>query len=186
MAQTSAYKYIIPADDVTEEKKAWFRNEAIKAAMVRALDTRVITKEWEALVRSPEPVTDFGMAVGGWLAPAFTAIGTLVTVFNGAPAPQLANNRVVVWYGMFAESFPLGAYRLDFREGAAGGSTYAIFELDELGAALQTRAYFSEPVWYDPQRVMLIQWAPRAVIAAGQRMGLLGFIIEPKGPTVSQ
>jgi hypothetical protein len=183
---TSAYKYIIPADDITEADKATMRRKAIDAAMARAIETRVVVKENEALVRSPEPVTDFGMAVGGWLAPAFAAIGTLVTVFNAVAAPQLANNRVVVWYGMFAETIPLGAYRLDFREGAAGGSTYAIFELDELGAALQTRAYFSEPVWYDPQRVMLIQWAPRAVIGAGQRMGLLGFIIEPKGPTVSQ
>jgi hypothetical protein len=146
----------------------------------------VVVKENEALVRSPEPLTDFGMAVGGWIAPAFAAIGGVYTVFNGAPNPQLANNRVVVWYGCFIEAIPLAAYRLDFREGAAGGSTYAIFELDELGAALQPRAYFSEPVWYDPQRVMLIQWAARAVVAAGQRMGLMGFIIEPKGPTVSQ
>ena len=185
MAVTSAYKYIIPVDDLTEGDKATMRRKAIDAAMARAIETRVVVKENEALVREPEPVTDFGMAVGGWLAPALAAVGTAVTVFNGVAAPQLANNRVVVWYGCFINTVPLPVYELTFREGAAGGSTYAIFMLDQLESRQQMACYFSEPVWYDPQRVQLIQWLPKVILGAGARLGLLGFIIEPKGPTVS-
>ncbi len=183
--ETSAYKFIIPIGDTTKEKRSWFKEQSIKAGMERALATKVVARESEALVRAPEPVIDFGMAAGGWLAPAMGAIGTAVTVFNGVAAPQLANNRVVVWYGCFVEAIPFPANLLIFREGAAGGSTYGLFEMSEMAARNETVGYFSEPIWYDPQRVMLIQWTPRIVAAAGARLGLMGFIIEPKGATVS-
>lgn len=183
--QADVYKYIIPSDDLTESQKASQRQKAIDAGMERATKTRVISSRSEALVREPETATDFGMAVGGWLAPAFAAVGTAYTVFNAVAAPQLANNRVCVWYGCWIETVPNPAYLLSFREGAAGGSTYAIFQLEALNIQQRTVGYFSEPIWYDPQRVMLIQWTARAIVGAGSHMGLLGFIIEPRGPTVS-
>jgi hypothetical protein len=181
--QTSVFKYIIPADDLTEAKKQQARDMAIAAALERARKTRCITSDAEALVRAPEPVTDFGMAAGGWLSAAHAVVGTAVSIFN-ALTPALANNRVVVFYGFWYESIPLASNLLSFREGAAAGSTYAVFELEELASTMQTRGYFSEPIWYDPQRVMNVVVTPR-IVAGVQRMGLMGFVIEPRGPVVS-
>jgi hypothetical protein len=186
MAMTSAYKYILPVDDLTEGDKAAFRRAAINAGMLRAIKTKVVTAEDEALVRDADPLTDFATPAGGWATLAFAAVGTLVNAMGlalGAPA-QLANNRVAVFYGYWYETLPLAASTLSFREGAAAGSTYAVFNLEQLAARNQTACYFSEPIWYDPQRVMNIVYNPR-VVAGVQRMGLMTFIIEPRGPVVS-
>jgi hypothetical protein len=185
MAMNTVYKYLVCGNDLTESMKAAYRTQAAEAGLKRAMITRVVTSREEALVRHPEPVIDFGMAVGGWLAPAFAAVGTDYTVFNAVANPQLANNRVVVFYGCFIETIPNPAYLLTFREGAAGGSTYAMFELEEMNVRQETVGYFSEPVYYDPQRVLEVEWRARAIVGAGSHMGLLGFIVEPRGPVIS-
>jgi hypothetical protein len=183
--QYGTYKYITPLADIPLEKRdPWLKN-VISASMARAIQSKAVISEGTAHVRTVEPVTDFGMAAGGWLAPAFGVIGTAVTVFNGVATPQLANNRFVVFYGCFIEAIPCPANLLIFREGAVGGSTYGMFEMSELAARNETVGWFSEPIWYEPQAVMLVQWTPRVVVAAGARMGLLGFTIERKGTTVS-
>jgi len=181
---TSAYKYLILADDLTEAQKQGRRDKCIHDTLERAVKLNVIGSEPEALVRHPDTVADFAMAVGGWVSAAFAAVGTLVSIFN-ALNPAVAGNRMVVFYGLWVDSLPLAASQLIFREGVNAGSTYAQFSLEEMAAARSLRAFFSEPVWYDPLRVMNVVLNPR-IIAGTQRIGLMGFVIEPKGPTVSQ
>jgi hypothetical protein len=177
------YKYLLPIDDLTLADTRKLRHDAVMAGIARAVATRAIPSAEEALIRDADPVTDFGMAAGGWLTAALAVVGTQYSVMN-ALTPTLANNRVAVFYGVWLEAIPVAANLLSFREGAAAGSTYAMFNLEQLTARQQLAGYFSEPVTYDPQRVMNIVVTAR-VVAAAQRIGLMCFIIEPRGPVVS-
>lgn len=183
MTQKPVYKYVIPVDDLSEGMKQTFRDRAINALLERALQCKVISTLQEALVKPPDPVADFGMAAGGWVTAAFAVVGTPVSIFN-ALTPTVANNRCVVFYGVWVDSLPFAANLLTFREGVAGGSTYAVFDLECLATRNQLAGYFSEPVWYDNNRVMNVTLTPR-IVAGTQRIGLMGFTVEPRGPTVS-
>jgi hypothetical protein len=181
---TSAYKYLILADDLTEAQKQGRRDRCIHDTLQRAQKLNIIGEESEALIKHPDTLADFTMAAGGWVSAAFAVVGTAVSIFN-ALTPAIPANRMVVFYGVWVDSLPLAANLLSFREGVAAGSTYAVFNMEELASAQSLRAFFSEPVWYDPLRVMNVTLTPR-IVAGTQRIGLMGFVIEPKGPTVSQ
>ena len=177
-------KTLIPTDELTLTDKMGFRKQAIEAGLNRALAVGVIPNREQGVVRHADPVTDFGMVAGGWLTAALAVAGTQYSCFN-ALTPTLANNRVAVFYAVAVETFPIPINLLAFREGVAAGTTYAIFDVEQLSTMQQQLGYFSNPVVYDPQRVLNVVVTCRIVTAAVARVWLGCYIIEPGGPVIS-
>lgn len=177
-------KQLIPTDELTLTDKATFRRQAIERGIARAVAVKAIAGPDQCVVRHADPVADFGMAAGGWLTNALAVVGTQYSVFN-ALTPTLANNRVAVFYAVAIETFPIPVNILAFREGAVAGTTYAQFDLEQLVTMQQQLGYFSEPVVYDPQRVLNVVATCRIATAAAARVWMGCYIIEPGGPVIS-
>lgn len=177
-------KFIIPVDELSLSDKKAFRAGAIAAGITRAVRTGAIAGPDQCVVRHADPVTDFGMAAGGWVTAALAVAGTAVSAMN-ALTPTLANNRVAVFYGIAVETFPIPINLLSFREGAAAGTTYAVFDVEQLVTMQQQMGYFSTPIVYDPQRVLNIVVTPRIATGVTARVWLGCYIIEPGGPVIS-
>jgi len=181
--------YLIPTEEITLTDRKDFRNRAIEAGIRRAIALKVIGDRTQAEVREADPVTDFGCGVGGWQTMPLLVVGNQYSVFATAvPAaltPQLAVNRLAIFYKVGVETAPTPVQILQFREGVAAGSTYGWFDLEGLATKLEPEGYLSEPMVYDPQRVLNIVVVARIATLAQARVRLGCFIIEPKGPVVS-
>jgi hypothetical protein len=104
-----------------------------------------------------------------------------------ANAPQLATNKIAIFY-KFANTSAIPLITgIRFRIGGQGSSTKASFYLQlETEAKLEPDVYFSEPVVYEPQDFIYIEAQYTAAVAAGgQTIPFGAFIIERLGPTVS-
>ena len=181
--------YIVPTNELTLTQQNAAREKAVEAGIKRAIATKAIAGRDQAVVRECDNVVDFGCGVGGWLTMPLLVVGGLYSVFATAvPAaltPTLAVNRVAVFYKVNLEEWPIAVNLLSFREGATAGSTLAVFDLEGLTDKLETEGYFTEPISYDPQRVLNIIVTCRIVTNLQARVRLGCFIIEPSGPVIS-
>ena len=185
----SIWKYLIPVDFMSFSDIKSAREKAINAGISAAIKSGAISSADHCVVREADPVVDFLAGVGGWLTMTLAVVGTPVSVFSSAvPAalnPTLANNRFAVFYSVSVEDFPFPVTQLSFREGVQAGTTYAVFDLESLTTVNQQVGFFSEPVPYEPQRVLNIVVTPRLATAAQARVRLGCYIIEPGGPVIS-
>ena len=204
--------YIVATEDLTLTDMKLFRQAAVNKGIWRACELAVapiqhllvngasyqmgmrppataVLYHPGLIVRHADNVVDFGAGVGGWLTMTLGAVGALVSVFATAvPAPltpALAVNRLAIFYNVDLEFAPPNVDQLSFREGVAAGSTYAVFDLECLTVKQSMEGYFTEPVIYDPTRVMNIVVRGRILAAARERVHLGCFIIEPTGPVIS-
>ena len=204
--------YLIPTEDLTLTDTKRFRQAAVNRGIQLAVGLRIvpigellvngvsyvegmrIPPEAELhhpslVVRHADNVVDFGAGVGGWLTMTLAVVGTAVSVFATAvPAaltPTLAVTRVAIFYSVSVETTPMPVNLLTFTEGVAAGTTYAVFDLEELAVKQSLSGYFTEPVVYKPQKVMNIQVTPRIATGAQARVRLGCFIVEPTGAVIS-
>jgi len=146
----------------------------------------------------PESIDQRGLVTGpartDFVLPA-TALDTMVTAplavvglpyscFQGVPAPQLLNNRLVVFYGVSVNTVPLPVSWLIFRTGGALGNVEAMFDLQTQETRLEFDAYFSEPIVFDPQEVFAVQVIASIAIAAAAQVHVHNFLFGPAGQTV--
>ncbi len=177
---------LIPKEDCTLGMVQEFKRAAIEKGIERAKTRGIAGSENELIVRHAENIADFGTALDQWNTAALAVVGTAYSVFQAIAAPALANNKVAVFYGVGIEAAPNPVSLLNFRQGAAGGTTYAVYDTEQLVNGLRPEGYFSEPIWYDPSDVMNITVTARIATAAAARIQLFCYIIEPKGPIISR
>ncbi len=155
----------------------------------RALELKVLTTRDQAKVREADNVVDFGTAAGGWLTMPLLVAGNLYSVFATAvPAaltPQLATTRVAICYRISVETVGFPVDQISFREGAAAGTTKAVYDLEGLASCLKPDGFLSQPVVYDPQDVLNIVVRCRIVTGAQARVRIGTFIIERGGGVIS-
>lgn len=180
---------VIPTAEMTLTAQKKMREGAGLAGMRRAVAVGAVSSIDDCLAREMDNVVDFGCGVGGQLTMPLLAAGAIYSVFATAvPAaltPQLANNRLAVFYKINIETAPTPVDQISFREGVGAGTTYAVMDLEGLATKLECDGYFSEPIIYDPQRVLNIVVRCRIATLAQARVRLGCYIIEPKGPVVS-
>ncbi len=205
--------YIVATEDLTLTDMKLFRQAAVNKGIWRACELAVApiqhllvngapyvpgaTKVRSTdllyhpglIVRNADNVVDFGCGVGGWLTMPLVAVGALYSVFATAvPAalqPVLAVNRLAIFYNVDLEFGPPNVDQVAFREGVVAGTTYAMFDLEAIVNKQVMEGYFTEPVVYDPQRVLNIVARSRILTNAQERVHLGCFIIEPTGPVIS-
>jgi len=195
--------YAIPTTELTLADIRMFKQSALDAGVLVAARRGIGDSLYDAatnpkgnlIARAGFPFTDFGNGGLGWVAENYTnpviAAAGWGSVFSGgalpANAPQLANNKVAIFYKFANTSAIPLISAIRFRIGNQGSSTKASFYLQlETEAKLEPDVYFSEPVVYEPQDFIYIEAQYTAAVAAGGQTIPFGtFIIERLGPTVS-
>ena len=181
-------KVINPVEELTLTDRQSYRQRAINAGLTRAVEKKVAPSQDELVVRHAQCNADFGTTavLDFWATPVMAApLGTLVTVFQAIAAPVLAATKVAVFYKVTIGTAPIPVSLIAFREGAAAGTTKAVYDLEQLDGYLIPSGYFSEPVVYDPQQVLNVVVATRIVTGLLCRCILGCYIIEPKGAIIS-
>jgi len=186
--------YAIPTKELSLTDIRSFKSGAIEAGIVTAVE-KGIGERNQLVVREAFPFTDFGAGAVGWTTewyrnPAIAAIGWGSPFNAGAvPAnvPILPVNRVAVFY-KFQDSTPAPMVTaVRFRVGATGASTKASFYIQmPTEGNLEPDVYFSEPVVYEPQDSVYIEfYYTGAVVAGGENFAFGCFIIERVGAVIS-
>ena len=128
-------------------------------------------------------------ALDSWLTAALAVVGTFYTCFQAVVAPQLAQDKLLVCYGISIDSatVPLPVSRVVFRRGGAAGNIIAQYDLEEMEVRQNVDAYFSEPVVIDPQQAFAIQVRCRTVSGAGvaEVVHIHNFLFEQSGLIVT-
>ena len=131
--------------------------------------------------------TDFTAATTPVLDAMFTAalavVGVAYTCFQAIAAPQLLNNRLLVFWGFSMEP-PMGISHLIFRKGGAAGNVVAIFDVQTQNTRLAYDTFFSEPIVFDPQEVFAVQAVCRIATGVAHPIHLHNFLFGPAGQTI--
>ena len=175
--------YLIPTDELTLTDQKEYRRQAIQAAENMARDR--IAAQGDYIARPPQLIADFGCVLDQWNTAPLAVLGAAYSVFQAVAAPAIGLRQVCVWYKVGVETAPPNVSFITFQEGAAGRTTFAVLNLEELYTKQQTEGYLSEPVIYAPGSVQLIRVICRLFTGVFERVILSGIIIEPVGPQIS-
>ena len=188
--------YVIPTNELTLTDIKAYKDKAIEAGIQRALGLRLARQREELVVREANPMPDFSQpgAVGYtnnyYVTAGAVGLNAWVSVFDTALPPTLARTQVAVFYKI-ADQAVFGAVpvitAVRFGVGPTGATTQASFFTQTFtDIKLESEVWLSEPVIYDPDDVVFIQFYGRAnTNAAGEELSFGCFIIERVGATVS-
>lgn len=187
--------YVIPTNELTLNDIRTYKADALSAGIKRAMGKGIAPGQEELVWREMYPSFDLGAlvtAAAGWalnyyVTPAAVGAGAWVSVFGlaGATDPILPVGRVAVFYKVYDAAANPQATAVRFL--LASATTKASFMIQELiDNKLESEAWFSQPVVYDPQDTVNIDFYGRAATpAGGEELGFGCFIIERVGAVVS-
>jgi len=187
--------YAIPTNELTLGDIKSYKAIALAAGIERAKSKGIAASESELVWREMLPAFDLGalaVAGSGWalnyyVTPAAAGAGVWANACGLAASvlPLLPTTRVAVFYKVYDASQDPVATGVRFLLAAA--STKASFFIQCLiDNKLESEAWFSQPVTYDPQDQVNIQFYGRvATPAGGEELGFGCFIIERVGTTIS-
>lgn len=173
---------IFAIEELSIADREFARSIARDEVINRAVDEKIATGAGGLTVRSLRPDSDlnFGaVASEQWISPALVAATEVDLVDN----TTLDVRSVLVIYGFWADSANPSAAELRFRQGTDGTVPLATVNVQHLRANLTNKGILSELIAYDPQDIINIAVLPSITDAAGQVMGFLGYLAEPKGRT---
>ena len=136
-------------------------------------------------VREFQPILDAGTTLDQWNTAALAAVGTAYSVFQAITAPQLANNKLVVFWGIQVETVPLPVSRVIFRSGSATGNLIGMYDLEQMVTRQEGFGFFSTPVVIDPSLTFAVQVLCRVATGVIARVQLAGYVFEPTGQTLA-
>jgi len=188
--------YVVPVNELSLADRKAYLEGAKEAGILRALALGIARVREELLVREALPHVDLWDGVSGYSITdyyitrnAFPAVvGTWALVYNTAvlTAPALARTRVAVFYKIADADQDPQVTGVRFRVGATGATTKASFFIQlPIDIKLEPEVFLSEPVVYDPEDIMFIEWVARVATPAPEELSFGCFIIERTGGTVS-
>lgn len=186
---------IIPQEELTLPDRKAFCNRALEAGIKRA-EAKAIGTRGELVHRHAQTDLDFGNGVNFWFTQTLGVTTVPYTVFStgaiAAPGvalvPQLANNKVAVFYKASILSTPNPFTILRFGLGptaVAPVTTKANLDLEQLEGYLTAIGFFSEPITYDPQEWVNVCVEIKINTGAREHLVLSCYIIEPQGGVIS-
>lgn len=185
--------YAIPTNECTLTALTNYKLAAVEAGVDRSLAVGLARKREELVVREANPFPDFSApGAVGWTnnyyvtAPAVGALAWAL-VFDTAAAPTLLRTQIAVFYKITDASTNPVCTGVRFRVGPTGATTKASFFIQQfIDIKLEPEVWLSEPVVYDPEDVLFIEFYGRAATpVGGEEIGFGCFIIERVGATVS-
>lgn len=186
--------YVIPTNELTLTDIKNFKIAAIEAGITRALALGLARSREELVVREANPDPDFsepgavGYAINYYVTLAAIPLtaGTWDLVFSTVTAPVLARTHVAVFYKIADADEDPQVTGVRFRVGPSGATTKASFFIQlPIDNKLEPEVWLSEPVVYDPEDTLFIEWCARINTPDPEELSFGCFIIERTGATVS-
>lgn len=186
--------YLIPISNIPLAEQQARRRDAVVAGKQALVDAAVVRGLGASIDRDADYRIDFVPAATraglmGWLSQPFAAAATVYSLLadntGAALTPQVPNNAVWVFYGVHVLTLNDPATQLYFGVGN-NNIRKANFDLEKLYDQQETNGYFTNPMVYGPQDIVIIQLLSRIALGAavGCRVVLDTIIVEPN--TVSQ
>jgi len=176
--------FILPEDELTLTDIKGFRAGAIAAGLARA--QKIMGRgPTELVVRQLLNITDCAAALEQWNTAALAVVGTEYSVFQAAGTVTLANNKLLVIYGVTIETLPCPVSRLIIRSGAATGNILAEFDLEQIICSNTLEGYFNQPICLDPTQVFAVNVRCRIATGVLARIQLKNFLLEPIGQFIA-
>lgn len=172
-------------DDLTLTDRIDFRKKAIDAGVQRAIDMAIAKTPEQLDVRPFLPLLDGVATIDAWITTAIGVVATESSVINGVATVALPATKLVVWYKVALETVPVPVSKLLFRINAAAGTILREFDLEQIINSQTMEGYFSNPVIWEPSRTYAVNVMSRINTGLGARVQLGGFVIEPRGNTIS-
>ena len=174
--------WIIPKDECTLTEMKSFREKAMAAGVARA-SSKLGQRADELTVLQMSQIVDVAAALEQWNTAALAVLGNQYSVFQagGAGAPVLAQNRLLVFYGIAIETFPCPVSRLTIRSGGIAGNILAEYDLEQIVNADTVEGYFDQPVCIDPTMTFAVQVTCRIATGLIARVQLKNWLILPAG-----
>ncbi len=152
---------LLPSDQLTLTEKARLRAQARDKGLERAVNLKVQPTFAQLDYRQAQNIADFATAGREqWLTATLALVNTQYSVWTTLVAPlvgltpQLANNKLCVFWGVALNTTPNPVSLLSFRLGLNAATTYAVVNLEDLESQVTPEGYFSEPVVYDPSSIL--------------------------------
>jgi hypothetical protein len=176
--------WIIPKDECTLTDMKNFR-EAAMAAGIKRCAVKLGQKPNELTTLQLSNVIDIGTANEQWNTQALAALNLPYSVFQAAGVPAgsitLANNRLIVFYGISIETAPCPVSRLVIRSGGIAGNIIADYDLEQIVNSDTLEGYFDQPVCIDPTQTFAVMVICRIATGAFARIQLKNWLIIPAG-----
>lgn len=179
-------QYLLPRERLTLMDEKVYMTAARDAGVAKALSHSIAPGPDQLDVRQPQNILDFACPLDQWNTAALAVVGNQYSCFQNQPNPTLANNRVLVFYGVCIETVPCPVSLLTFRSGTLTGIPVAVFDLEPLFTCELLMGFFTQPVVFGPGRMFAAQVTARIATGLLARVQLLGFTIEPKGITMAR
>lgn len=187
--------YAIPTNELTLGDIKKYKTDALAAGIVRAKSKGIAASDQELVFREALPAFDMGVLVAAgagyalnyYVTPAAAGAGAWASAFGLAAAadPTLPVGRVAVFYKCYDASANIMATAVRFLLATATTKGNFFFQ-GLMDVKLEAEIWFSEPVVYDPQDVVNIDFYGRAATpAVGEELGFGCYIIERVGAVVS-
>lgn len=190
--------YAIPTNELSLTDIRTYKEKCLSAGIARAKAKGIAASDEELVWREMLPSFDLGalagLAAGVGYALNYYVTGAAIGAGVWAPVPGLVAwvadptlpvGRVAVFYKVYDASGNPMATAVRFL--IAGATTKAVFFIQcLLDNKQEPEAWFSEPVVYDPQDIVNMDFYGRAATpAGGEELGFGCFIIERVGAVVS-
>lgn len=187
--------YAIPTNELTLTDIKAYKEKCLAAGIARAKAKGIAATDEELVWREMLPSFDLGalvLAGSGWalnyyVTPAAVGAGAWASTYGLAAAidPILPVGRVAVFYKVYDAAANPQATAVRFLLAAATTKSNLFFQC-LMDTKLEPEVWFSEPVVYDPQDTVNIDFYGRAATpAGGEELGYGCFIIERVGAVVS-
>lgn len=185
---SSSKSYLVPIGDLTLQERQEIRGNVNQVLDANASRLAIRDRLDDLIIRDTLPNTDLGMTSAGaavaedWLIPGAGVVGTEQQYLSA----QLAQDRVIAFFGVGSESAAASIARIRLTLGAASTTVRGLFQLEALNTRLEPAGYFSSPIVFTKQETARIMVLPRIAFAAfSERLTLFARTIEPIGAVVS-
>jgi hypothetical protein len=186
---------LIPSDQLTLTDKKQRRADVVMAGQKAIIDKAICSDPNQVDYRMAQNIFDFGTTGREqWLTATLVAINAQYSVFTTlvAPlvglAPQLANTKVAVFWGVAVNTTPNPVSLLSLRQGpnlASHVTTFATYNLEDLESELTMEGYFSIPIVYYPLDWINIVVTSKIATGAQAAVVLYCTIFERRGGVTS-
>lgn len=176
--------YIIPSNEITLTDEKRSRDVTLEQLITLGVKS-LSTPRSRLVARGAQNIADFGTILDQWNTAALLVLGTFYTIFQAIAAPRLAVTSVIGFYKVAVETAPSPVALMRFQEGAAGGTTFDFFDLEQFVGKLEAEGYFSGPIIYDKNQVLNITVSARVATGLLARVQPGNILVEPVGAVVS-
>jgi len=157
--------------------------KAIKQTIINylkdlAVKKGIVANRDDAIVRDIQPDLDLGFPTASW-SESLTA-NTWNTIYNA----QVPAKKLFVFYGVENTATSPLSTAIAFKVGVGGAKVKDIEEIEPMYAqAYKKEAIFTNPILYENNQYMVIQVYAKET--GTDNLILKGYVVEPKGETIS-